>query len=141
MDPTDMLGINPNFLCHYLSISLKARSVSQKKRRLGEEKKIAIKARFIREVKYPSWLSNVVIVKKPSSKWRICTDYMDLNRACPKDSYPLPSIDALINGASGCGLLSFIDTYLGYNRIRMHPSDKSKTTFITHEGNICYRVT
>ncbi|RDY06670.1 hypothetical protein CR513_09311, partial [Mucuna pruriens] len=134
-----MSSTDPDFLCHHLSIYLGARLVSQKKRRLGEEKKRAIKAeiskllqtRFIREVKYPSWLSNVVMVRKPSGKWRMCTDYIDLNRVYPKNPYPLPSIDALVDGASRCGLLSFMDTYLGYNQIRMHPSDVFKTAFIT----------
>ncbi|RDX83814.1 hypothetical protein CR513_35224, partial [Mucuna pruriens] len=148
MDLVDMLGIDLNFLCYHLSISLGACSISQKKRRLGEEKKRAVRAettkmlqaRFIREVKYPSWLSNVVMVKKPSGKWRIYIDYTDLNRTCPKDLYPLPSIDVLVDGASGCGLLSFMEAYSGYNQIRMHPSDKSKTTFITNKGNFCYRV-
>ncbi|RDX93461.1 hypothetical protein CR513_24273, partial [Mucuna pruriens] len=146
MDPTDMPSIDPDFLCHRLSISLGARPVSQKKRRLGEEKKRAIRAemakllqaRFIQEVKYPSWLSNVVMVKKSSGKWRMCTDYTDL--ACPKDLYLLPNIDALVDGASSCRLLNFMDTYSGYNQIRMHPSDESKTAFITNEGNFCYRV-
>ncbi|RDX82407.1 hypothetical protein CR513_36810, partial [Mucuna pruriens] len=89
---------------------------------------------------YPSWLSNVVMVRKPSGKWRMCTDYTDLNKACPKDPYPLPSIDALVDEASRCGLLSFMDAYSGYNQIWMHPCDKSKTTFMTNEGNFCYKV-
>ncbi|RDX83054.1 Retrovirus-related Pol polyprotein from transposon opus, partial [Mucuna pruriens] len=86
------------------------RSVSQKKRRFGEEKRRAaeeeksklLQARFIREVKYP----------KAQRKWRMCTNYTALNKACPKDSYPLPIIDTLVDGASGCGLLSLMDTYL-----------------------------
>ncbi|RDX70204.1 hypothetical protein CR513_50578, partial [Mucuna pruriens] len=59
----------------------------------------------------------------------------DLNRACLKDPYPLPSIDALVDGASSCRLLSFMDAYLYYNQIKMHPNDESKTAFITDEGN------
>ncbi|RDX62942.1 hypothetical protein CR513_58674, partial [Mucuna pruriens] len=120
-----MPSIDLDFLCHRLSISLGPHSVSQEKRRLGEEKKIAVKAkiakllwaRFIREVKYPSWLSNVVMVKKPSGRWRMCTDYMNLNKACPKDPYPLPNIDTLVDGASSCGLLSFMDTYSSYIKL------------------------
>ncbi|RDY03009.1 hypothetical protein CR513_13459, partial [Mucuna pruriens] len=111
--------------------------VERKKRRLGEEKK---KNGFIREVKYPNWLSNVVIVKKPSDKWRMCIDYMDLNRACLKDPYPLPSIDALVDRASSCGILSFMDAYSSYYQIRMHSNDESKTTFIMDKGKFCYKV-
>ncbi|RDY07463.1 Retrovirus-related Pol polyprotein from transposon opus, partial [Mucuna pruriens] len=74
------------------------------------------------------------MVRKLSDKWRMCTTYMNLNKACPKDSYPLPSIDSLVDEASSYGLLSFIDTYSGYNQIQMHPCDESKTTFMTNEG-------
>ena len=64
----------------------------------------------------------------------MCIDYTDLNKACPKDSYPLPSIDWLIDAAS------FLDAYLGYNQIPMHPLDEEKTAFITIIGNYCYKV-
>ncbi|RDX66013.1 hypothetical protein CR513_55264, partial [Mucuna pruriens] len=70
----------------------------------------------------------------------MCTDYTYLNKVCPKDPYPLPSIDALVDGASGCKLLSFMDTYSSYNQIRMHPIDESKTAFIIDKGNFCYKV-
>ncbi|RDX81322.1 hypothetical protein CR513_38012, partial [Mucuna pruriens] len=70
----------------------------------------------------------------------MCTNYTDLNRVCPKDPYPLPSIETLVDRASGCELLSFMDVYSGYNQIRMHPSDESKMAFITNKGNFCYRV-
>ncbi|RDX85985.1 hypothetical protein CR513_32758, partial [Mucuna pruriens] len=82
----------------------------------------------------------MVIVKKSSGKWRMFIDYMNLNKACPKDLYPLPSIDTLVDGASSCDLLSFMDAHSSYNQIWMHPCDKSKTAFIMNEGNICYRV-
>jgi len=64
------------------------------------------------------------MVKKANDKWRMCTDYIDLNGACPKDAYPLPSIDRLVDGKSGFQVLSFLDTYSRYNQIRMHPPDK-----------------
>jgi len=70
-----------------------------------------------------AWLANVILVKKASKKWRICVDFTDLNKACPKDSYPLLSIDALMDNTSGCRLLSFLDAFSGYNQIMMHPSD------------------
>nr|KYP51222.1 Retrovirus-related Pol polyprotein from transposon opus [Cajanus cajan] len=99
----DMPGIDPNFHCHRLSVCRDAKPIAQKKRKMGGEKAKAIKeetakllqARFIREVKYSTWLANVVMVKKSNKKWRMCTDYTDLNKACPKDAYPLPHIDAL----------------------------------------------
>nr|KYP64356.1 Retrovirus-related Pol polyprotein from transposon 17.6 [Cajanus cajan] len=70
----------------------------------------------------------------------MCVDYTDLNKACPKDSYPLPSIDRLVDGASGHALLSFLDAYSGYNQIMMYPPDEVHTSFITDHANYCYRV-
>ena len=60
------------------------------------------------------------MVKKSNGKWQMCIDYTDLNKACPKDPYPLPSIDGLVDAASGFCFLSFMDAYLGYNQIPMH---------------------
>ena len=70
----------------------------------------------------------------------MCTDYNDLNKACPKDVYPLPNIDKLVDGASGFQVLSFLDTYFRYNQIRMYTHDKEKTPFISEDVNFCYRV-
>ncbi|XP_015961768.1 uncharacterized protein LOC107485744 [Arachis duranensis] len=70
----------------------------------------------------------------------MCVDFTDLNKACPKDAYPLPCIDTLVDNSCGYGSLSFMDAYSGYNQILMHPSDKEKTAFITEYGNYCYNV-
>ena len=70
----------------------------------------------------------------------MCVDYTELNKVCPKDSYLLPSIDGLVDAASGFKFLSFLDAYSGYNQIPMHPLDEEKKTFITPMGNYCYRV-
>jgi len=70
----------------------------------------------------------------------MCTDYTNLNKACPKDTYPLPNIDRLVNGTTGHKVLSFLDAYSGYNQIRMYSGDKEKTTFITEESNFYYKV-
>ena len=84
--------------------------------------------------------SQCVLVKKANGKWRMCVDFTDLNKACPKDSYPLPNIDALVDSASGCKMLSFLDAFSGYNQIKMHPRDESKTTFMTETCSYCYKV-
>jgi len=105
-----------------------------------EETKKLLSAGHIREIQYPEWLANVVLVKKANGKWRMCVDFTDLNKACPKDSYPLPSIDALMDSASGCKMLSFFDAFSGYNQIKMHPRDESKTTFMTETCSYCYKV-
>ncbi|KAI5349432.1 hypothetical protein L3X38_002319 [Prunus dulcis] len=96
--------------------------------------------RFIREVDYPTWLANVVMVRKPRKGWRMCVDYTNLNRACPKDSFPLPRIDQLVDATAGHALLSFMDAYSGYNQIFMHPEDQAHTSFITDRGLYCYKV-
>jgi len=88
-------------------------------------------ANFVKEAKYTTWLANIVMVKKANDKWRMCTDYTDLNKACPKDAYPLPSIDRLVGGAAGHKILSFLDDYSGYNPIKMHPRNKEN---YLHDG-------
>jgi len=75
------------------------------------------------------------MVKNTSNKWRMCVDYTNLYKACPKDSYPLPSIDRLVDGAVGHKILSFLDAYSGYNQISMHPRDKEKTALMTDKAN------
>ena len=97
-------------------------------------------AGFIHEVMYPTWLSNVVIVKKSNGKWQMCIDYTGLNKAFPKDSYHLQSIDGLIDATSNFQFLSFMDAYSGYNQISMHPLNEEKMAFITPMANYCYKV-
>ncbi|KAK0606003.1 hypothetical protein LWI29_033080 [Acer saccharum] len=80
------------------------------------------------------------MVTKANGKWRMCVDYIDLNRACPKDSFPLPKIDQLIDSTAGNKLLSFMDAFSGYNQIMMHPANQDKTNFITGQGLYCYKV-
>uniref|UniRef100_A0A151UDF3 Transposon Ty3-G Gag-Pol polyprotein n=1 Tax=Cajanus cajan TaxID=3821 RepID=A0A151UDF3_CAJCA len=101
----NMSGIDADFICHKLAIHKEAKPVAQWKRKVGDERREAIVAEaqkllnagFMSEVRYTTWLANVVLVKKNSGKWRMCVDYTDLNKACPKDSHPLPSIDRLIS--------------------------------------------
>ena len=97
-------------------------------------------ANFFREVYYPEWLANIVMVKKANGKWRICVDFTDLNNACAKDSFPLPRINQLVDSMTGHKLLTFMDTFSGYNKIQMAEDDQEKTTFITSQGLYCYRV-
>jgi len=70
----------------------------------------------------------------------MCIDYTDLNKACPKDAYLLPSIYRLIGGASRHKFMSFLDAYLGYNQISMHPRDKEKMTFMVDDANYIYEI-
>ena len=90
---------------------------------IAEEVGKLLEAGFIREVYYLDWLANVVMVKKANGKWRMCVDFTDLNRAFPKDSYPLPRIDTLVDSTTRHGLLSFMDAFPGYNKIKMNEED------------------
>lgn len=146
--PSDMVGINPNFMSLKLNVNLSAKPKVQCRRKMSREKLEAVRAEtmkllsagHIREIQYPEWLANVVLVKKSNGKWRMCVDFTELNNACPKDSYPLSNIDTLVDYASGRGMLSFLDAYSGYNQIAMHPADEDKTTFMGEASNYCYKV-
>ncbi|XP_022895322.1 uncharacterized protein LOC111409511 [Olea europaea var. sylvestris] len=99
-----------------------------------------IEAGFIREVKYPTWIANIVPVKKKNGQLRICVDFRDLNQACPKDDFPLPITELMVDATTGYGVLSFMDGFSGYNQIRMNPKDKELTSFRTPKGIYCYKV-
>ncbi|XP_022843327.1 uncharacterized protein LOC111366872, partial [Olea europaea var. sylvestris] len=105
-----------------------------------EEVQKLIQNGFIREATYPRWVSNPVLVRKNNGKWKVCIDFTNLNRACPKDSFPLPRIDQLVDSTAGHELLSFMDAYSGCNQIPMHPTDEEHTSFITDRGLYCYRM-
>ncbi|XP_059439799.1 uncharacterized protein LOC132172333 [Corylus avellana] len=143
-----MPGIDPAVIVHQLNVSPNHTPVIQKRRGCAPERSKAaaeeveklIRAGFIRTVQYPKWLSNVVLVKKSNGKWRMCVDFSDLNKAYPKDSFPLPRIDLLIDSTSGHELLSFMDAFSGYNQICMYEPDQEKTSFVTDRGTYCYEV-
>ena len=105
-----------------------------------EEVEKLLAAGFIREVYYPKWLANVVMVKKSNGKWKMCVDFTDLNNACTKDSFPLPRIDQLVDSTAGHELLTFVDAFSGYNQILMKKEDQEKTAFVTSHDLYCYNV-
>jgi len=95
-------------------------------------------AGVIGEVQYPEWLANVVMVPKKNGKWRMCIDFTILNKACPKDEYPLPRIDTLVDAAACSEMLSMLDCFSGYHQIFMNKADEEKTSFTTPFGTYCY---
>ena len=133
-----MTRISPMHASLKLNVIYSAKPVRQRVRRshpddhqiIQADVENLLKVGFIREVKYPEWLANVVVVPKKWGKWRVSVDYTDLNETCPKDSFPLPRIDQIVNASAGHGILSFLDAFSGYHRIPMHPSEAEKTSFI-----------
>ena len=144
----DMGGVDPTVITHRLNASPSFKLVKQKRRSFVPERQKAIneevgkllQAGAIREVEYPEWLANIVLVTKANGKWRLCIDFTDINKACPNDSFPLPRIDLIVDATAGHELLSFMDAFFGYNQISMDPDDQENTSFVTAQGTYCYRV-
>ena len=111
-------------------------SENRKKAAKGEVQKL-LDAGIIREVQYPEWLANVVLVPKKNGSWRMCIDFMTLNKFCPKYEYPLPCIDTLVDAAAGSEMLSMFNCFSGYHQIFMKKSDEEKTSFTTPFGTYC----
>jgi hypothetical protein len=143
-----MPGVPRELVEHALNVDPKAKPVKQPLRRFDEHKRKAIaselhwleNAGFIREIKSSTWVSNLVIVpKKNTNVQSVCVDYTSLNKHCPKDPFPLPRIDQIIDSTAGCTRLSFLDAYSGYNQIKLKKEDEEKTAFITPYGVFCYQ--
>jgi hypothetical protein len=144
-----MPGVPRELVEHALNVDPKAKPVKQPLRRFDEPKRKAIASKlhrlkntgFIREIKASTWVSNPIIIpKKNTDVRRVCVDYTSLNKHCPKDPFPLPCIDQIIDSTAGCARLSFLDAYSGYNQIKLKKEDKEKTAFITPYSVFCYQV-
>jgi hypothetical protein len=142
----DLYGVNRDVIEHSLNVDPSFSPWKQRLRKMSEDKaegarnevKRLLSAGVIREVKYPEWLANTIMVKKVNGKWRMCIDFTDLNKACPKDEFPLPIIDSLLDAAAYSELMSLLDCYSGYHQIWMKKEDEPKTSFITPSGTYCY---
>ena len=140
--------MDPNFICHHLNVNPTVVLKKQPPWRFSKERAKAVKeevmklnhAGAIKEVFYPEWLANIVVVKKKSGKWRVCVDFTDLNKACPKDPFPIPWIDQLVDATVGHPRMSFLDAFQGYRQIPLALADQEKTTFVKPTGNYHYRV-
>ncbi|XP_058217376.1 uncharacterized protein LOC131328449 [Rhododendron vialii] len=144
----EMPGVDPTFAVHALNVDPSKRPMVQKVRRSSAAHVEAVmtevdqllKAGAIREVLYPTWLANPVVVPKKNGKLRVCVDYTNLNDACPMDRFPLPRIEQMVDATAGCEHLSFMDTYRGYHQIALAPKDQENTAFISPRGTYCYKV-
>src|SRR4051812_1375273 len=144
-----MPGVPREFAEHALNVFPDTKPIKQSIRRLsvpwaeaiGVEVNRLLAANFIREIKESEWLANTVMVpKKDTDILRMCVDFTSLNKHCPKDHFPLPWIDQIIDSTAGCKKLSFTDAYSGYNQIRLKVEDQEKTAFITLFGVFCYNT-
>ena len=143
-----MPGIAPEVMQHNLNVDLAHKPIIQKRRHLGTKRSAAtaievnklLEAGFIRECHYPEWVSNVVVVNKLNGTWRMCVDFAYLNRECPKDSYPLPKIDKLVDSTAGHELMSFMDAFSAYHQIPLAKEVQEKTSFVIDTGLYCYNV-
>jgi hypothetical protein len=142
-----MPGVPRNLIEHSLNVDLKATPKRQHLRHFADDRRDTIKKElakllttgFIREVLHPEWLANLVLVRKKNmNEWRMCVDYTDLNKLCPKDPFGLPRIDQVIDFTAGCDLLCFLVCYSGYHQITIKEEDQEKTAFITPLGAYCY---
>ena len=143
-----MTGISPTHASHRLNVAPSAKPVRQKVRRFHPDRHLVIHTEvenllhngFIRAVKYPEWLDNVAVVPKKGNKWRVCVDCTDLNDACPKDNFPLPRIDQIVDASAGHGVLSSWTPSRDTTRSPRTPWMRKKTSFITPHGLYCYNV-
>jgi hypothetical protein len=119
----DLCFVNRDVIEHSLNVDPAIRTRKQKLQKMSDDKvkgaknkvKRLLSAGVIREVTYPKWLANTVMVKKANGKWRMCIDFKDLNKACPKGEFPLPRIDSLVDTTTTSKLMSLLDYYSGYH--------------------------
>jgi hypothetical protein len=142
-----MPGIDLKIVEHEITTYPDAKSVRQKLRLVNPKKVAAInievekllKVGFIYPIHLTQWVSNPVPVNRKQGTIHVCTDFCDLNKACPKDNFPTPFIDQIIDECAGCEVFSFMDGFSGYNQVQIKPEDQHKTTFICPWGTFAYR--
>ncbi|GAA0159144.1 hypothetical protein LIER_15993 [Lithospermum erythrorhizon] len=132
-----MPGLDSKVSVHHLAVKESLKPVKQAQWRFRPELVPSIEADvnklieagFIREVQYPAWLANIVPVRKKNGQIRVFVDFKDLNHVCPKDDFPLPIPELMIDATTGHESLTFMDGSSGYNQIRMAPEDEELTAF------------
>ena len=144
----EALGVDPDFICHHLNVNPSMTPRKQPPRCSSKDHYEVVRdevtklkqAGSIKEVFYPKWLANTVVVKKKNRKWRMCVDFTNLNKACLKDPFPLPRIYQLVDAMVGHPRMSFLDAFQGYHQIPLALDDQEKTSFVTPIRNYHYKV-
>ena len=141
--PYEVPGMDPEFIVHKLNVDPSFPTKKQKPRRSTKEHVEPVRlevwrlkeAGAIKEIFFREWLANTVVVKKKNDKWRVCVDFTDLNRACPKDPFPMLKIDQLVDVTYGHPKMSLFDAFQRYHQITLTPEDREKTAFISPNAN------
>jgi hypothetical protein len=142
-----MPGVPRELAEHKLKVYPQARPMRQKLCCFTPDKREVIRAElarlvlagFIREVLHLEWLANpILVLKKNKVDWRMCINYIDLNKHYLKDPFGLPRIDQVVDSTVGCSMLSFLDCYSRYHQISLAKEDEEKTAFITPFATFCY---
>ena len=147
-DAYEAPGLDPKFICHHLNVNPSITPKRQPPRRPSNEHVKAVKSEVIKlklagaikEVFYPQWLANTVVVKKKTGKWRMYVDFTDLNKACPKDPFSMPRIDQLVDATVVHPRMIFLDAFQSYHHIPLATDDQEKIAFVTPVGNYHYKV-
>ena len=147
-DACEAPGVDLSFICHHLNVNPSIALRKQppwrplkKHANVVRDKVMKLKkAGAIKEVFYPEWLANTIVVKKKSEKWRVCVDFTNLNKACPKDPFLIPQIDQLVDATADHPRMSFLDAFQGYHQIALATDEQEKMAFLTPVGNYHYKV-
>lgn len=134
-----MFGLDTNIFVHKLPLREECPTVKQELRRTRLDMALKIREEVIKQFdpcfltveNYPQWVSNIAPIPKKDGKVRMCANYRDLNKASPKDDFPLPHIDVLVDNTTKFSIIPFKDGFSGYNQIKMTPKDMDKAIFIT----------
>ena len=145
---SNMPGLDLDLIMHHLSIAPGIKPVKQKLHKMYPHVALLVKAKlekllkagFIRAIDYVEWISKIVLVSKHDKSIRVCMDFRDLNLACPKDDFPLPNIDMIVDMMAGYEMYSLMDGFSGYNQIKIAPEDQEKTTFSCAWGNFYWNM-
>jgi hypothetical protein len=143
----EMSGIDSSIVVHEIKTYPGAMTVRQRLHPIHPRKEAAIKlevekllkASFIYPVALTKWVSNPVLIDKKGGSIRVCIDYRDINKACPKDNFPTPFVDQIIDDCASSEIFSLMDGFSGYNQINIAPEDQHKTAFICPWGTFAYR--